>query len=183
MDLFEESREREPTPLTFGLLQGSPCPFPSQKESTSTGIVSLERKGRVDFSGKAFQESGTGWMNWKEAIAAFELRNKDTVRYECDYSRAIILTDGERKIQMNNRIPCPCIFTGKGGYDDENKRANETFVVGRRYTIVGGELDRSSTTLLISGFQVNGTPVMFEFDWDKAPLTRMYFIPGDDPLV
>ena len=84
---------------------------------------------------------------------------------------------------MHNMIPCPCIFTGKGGYDDENKRANETFAVGRRYTIVGGELDRSSTTLLISGFPGKWNAVMFEFDWDKAPLTRMYFIPGDDPLV
>ena len=44
-------------------------------------------------------------MNWKEAIAAFELRNKDTVRYECDYSRAIIIRK-ERYNEKKKKISC-----------------------------------------------------------------------------
>lgn len=56
-------------------------------------IEDIERNGYEDFSGPDLN----GVDELEEAIAAFELRNKDTVRYECDYSRAIILTDGDKE--------------------------------------------------------------------------------------
>ena len=57
-------------------------------------IEDIERNGYEDFSGPDLN----GVDELEEAIAAFELRNKDTVRYECDYSRAIIITDGDKGV-------------------------------------------------------------------------------------
>jgi hypothetical protein len=69
---------------------------------------------------------------------------------------------------------CYAIFTGRGGYPDQNERANATFEVGKQYVITGGTVSQSSTALRIEGFASDWNSVLFEFDWDSAPLTFPY---------
>lgn len=65
---------------------------------------------------------------------------------------------------------CCAIFTGQGGYPTENERANATFEVGKQYVITGGSISQSSTSLEIERFGGGWNSVLFEFDWEGAPL-------------
>jgi hypothetical protein len=69
---------------------------------------------------------------------------------------------------------CYAIFTGQGGYPMENERANATFEVGKQYIITGGSIGQSSTSLKIEGFGGGWNSVMFDFDWESAPLVFSY---------
>ena len=69
---------------------------------------------------------------------------------------------------------CYAIFTGQGGYPMENDRANATFEVGKQYIITGGSIRQSSTSLEIEGYGGGWNSVMFDFDWEGAPLVFPY---------
>jgi hypothetical protein len=69
---------------------------------------------------------------------------------------------------------CYAIFTGRGGYPDENKCANATFEIGKKYIITGGTVGQSHTSLKIQGFEGRWNSVMFDFDWQSAPLEFPY---------
>mgnify|MGYP003651375568 CR=1 FL=1 len=56
---------------------------------------------------------------------------------------------------------CYAVFHGQGGYPDQNKRANETFVFGREYRITGGSTKKYSTSLSIEGFEGEWNSVLF----------------------
>ena len=71
---------------------------------------------------------------------------------------------------------CYAIFTGQGGYPMENERANATFEVGKQYVITGGSMSQSSTSLEIEGFGGGWNSVLFDFDWEGAPLEFPYLI-------
>ena len=75
---------------------------------------------------------------------------------------------------MSENKECWALFHGKGGYAYQNTEANELLTVGAKYKIIGGEIGRSSTSLVLEGQTGFWNSVMFDFDHDSAPLEKVY---------
>jgi hypothetical protein len=75
---------------------------------------------------------------------------------------------------VDQQQACYAVFTGQGGYPGENEKANATFKVGERYVITGGAIGQSSSHLVIEGFDGSWNSVLFDFDWQGAPLDFPY---------
>ncbi len=75
---------------------------------------------------------------------------------------------------MSENKECWATFHGKGGYSYQNKEANQLLTVGEKYKIIGGELGRSSTSLVFEGIPGFWNSVMFDFDQETAPLEPTY---------
>lgn len=75
---------------------------------------------------------------------------------------------------MSENKECWALFHGKGGYAYQNTEANELLTIGAKYKIIGGEIGRSSTTVILEGQVGYWNSVMFDFNHDSAPLEKVY---------
>lgn len=66
-----------------------------------------------------------------------------------------------------NTIRIPTVYTGQGGYPKQREDADELFVKGDTYYIVGGEVLSSMTYVNIEGFGDRMfNSVLFDVDHD-----------------
>lgn len=65
---------------------------------------------------------------------------------------------------MNQINSCYATFTGRNGYELENKRANEVLTVGKIYRVIGGEMGQSYTYLELKGVNGSWNSVMFDIE-------------------
>jgi hypothetical protein len=77
--------------------------------------------------------------------------------------------------------PCYAVFNGYGGWPAENRRANETFIVGHEYRITGGSIKKWSTSLTIEGFEGEWNSVLFDYDKETAPVIPWRQAGGYEP--
>ncbi len=70
--------------------------------------------------------------------------------------------------------PCLATFTGAGGYDYQREHAKKVFEVGKQYLVIGGLIERTYTSLRIEGIPGDWNSVLFDFDYEEAPLTSSY---------
>lgn len=75
---------------------------------------------------------------------------------------------------MSENQECWATFHGRGGYSYQNKEAHWLLDVGGKYRIIGGEIGRCSTSLILEGHAGFWNSVMFDFDHDSAPLEKTY---------
>ena len=75
---------------------------------------------------------------------------------------------------MNNKTECWATFHGEGGHPYQNTEANELLSVGAKYKVIGGEIGRSYTSLVLEGQVGYWNSVLFDFDHESAPLEKTY---------
>jgi hypothetical protein len=82
----------------------------------------------------------------------------------------------ECNMEDKERKPCLATFTGTGGYEYQREQANKVFEVGKQYLVIGGLMDRAYTSLRIEGIPGDWNSVLFDFDYNEAPLSSSYYI-------